>query len=206
MTEQNPYERLGVSEGASFDEIQAARNRLCESLQGDAEQIKKVEAAYDAVLMERLKMRQEGRIKVPDGIRFAERQVEAPANPPTATNRRPPAWLAGWLDTPSRADIGLPAGIMAGLVALVLFAPTPDMIQLGVVLGVGTAFYFLFRKERKLGRSILLSFGGLIVGLLVGGLLAGLLSTQIPGWAIATNAFASTFTFFLLWLICSFLR
>lgn len=204
MTEQNPYERLGVSEGASFDEIQAARNRLCESLKGDAEQVKKIEAAYDAVLMDRLKMRQEGKIKVPDGIRFAERQVEAPANPPTAITRRPPEWLAGWLDTPSRADIGLPAGILAGLAALVLFVPT--IVQLAVILGVGTAFYFLYRKERKLGRSVLLSFGGLIVGLLIGGLLAGLLSSQIPGWRIPTDAFASAITFVLLWLISSFLR
>jgi hypothetical protein len=204
MTEQNPYERLGVSEGASFDEIQAARNRLCESLKGDAEQVKKIEAAYDAVLMDRLKMRQEGKIKVPDGIRFAERQVAVPANPPTATTRRPPEWLAGWLDTPSRTDIGLPAGILAGLAALVLFVPTT--VQLGVILGVGTAFYFLYRKERKLGRSVLLSFGGLIVGLLMGGLLAGLLSGQLPGWGIPTDAFASAVTFVLLWLISSFLR
>ncbi len=204
MTEQNPYERLGVSEGASFDEIQAARNRLCESLKGDAEQVKKIEAAYDAVLMERLKMRQEGRIKVPDGIRFAERQVEVAANPPAANLRHPPAWLAAWLDTPSRTDIVLPGGILAGLVALVLLVPTT--VQLSVILGVGTAFYFLYRKERKLGRSILLSFAGLIVGLLVGGLLVGLLAPQIPGWAIATEAFASAVMFFLLWLICSFLR
>jgi len=203
MTEQNPYERLGVSEAASFDEIQSARNRLCESFKEDAEEVKKIEAAYDAVLMERLKMRQEGRIKVPDGIRFAERQVEAPSTPP-AIPKRPPAWLEGWLDTPSQSDIGLPAGVMAGLIALVLLVPTS--VQLGLILGVGSAFYFLYRKERKLGRSVLLSFGGLIVGLLIGGLFSGLLMAQIPGWAIATDAFASAFTFFVLWLISSFLR
>lgn len=204
MTEQNPYERLGVSEGASFDEIQAARNRLCESFQGDAEQIKKIEAAYDAVLMERLKMRQEGRIKVPDGIRFAERQSDAPASPAIAPNVRPPAWLEGWLDTPSKADIGLPAGVLGGLTALVLLVPTT--VQLGLIGGVGTAFYFLYRKERKLGRAVLLSFLGLVVGLLVGGLLDGLIRSQLPDLAVTTDAFASAFTFVLLWLISSFLR
>jgi DnaJ-domain-containing protein 1 len=30
MSDQNPYKKLGVSEDASFDEIQDARNRLLE--------------------------------------------------------------------------------------------------------------------------------------------------------------------------------
>ncbi|MDX2242761.1 MAG: CPP1-like family protein [Leptolyngbyaceae cyanobacterium bins.302] len=204
MSEQNPYDQLGVSEGASFDEIQTARNRLCEASKGNADQIKKIEAAYDAVLMDRLKMRQEGRIKVPDGIRFAERQAEAPPAPSASISRQAPAWLGSWLDTPSKADIMLPAGVMTGLVALVFFAPST--IQLALILGVGAALYFLYRKERKLGRSVLLSFAGLIVGLLVGGLLYGLLPSQFPGLAIGTDGFASAVTFFLLWLISSFLR
>lgn len=203
MSEQNPYERLGVPEGASFDEIQAARNRLCDSFKGDAEQIKKIEAAYDAVLMDRLKMRQEGRIKVPDGIRFAERQADSPPNPPTVSHRQPPAWLEGWLDTPSRADVVLPAGIMLGLSVLGFFSP--GAVQLTLILGVGTAFYFLYRKEKKLGRSVLLSFLGLVSGLLVGGLLYGLLQSQLP-LMVAADAFASAVTFLLLWLISSFLR
>ncbi|MDX2228395.1 MAG: CPP1-like family protein [Leptolyngbyaceae cyanobacterium bins.349] len=204
MSEQSPYERLGVSEGASFDEIQSARNRLCESLKGDAEQIKKIEAAYDAVLMDRLKMRQEGRIKVPDGIRFAERQTDAPSPPPALSNRQPPAWLEGWLDTPSRADIGLPAGVMAALVALVIFAPSS--VQMALILGVGAAFYFLYRKERKLGRAVLLSFGGLIIGVLIGGGLYGLVAAPLANLLIGTDAFASAVAFFLLWLVSSFLR
>lgn len=204
MSEQNPYEQLGVSEGASFDEIQSARNRLCESLQGDAEQIKKIEAAYDAVLMDRLKMRQEGRIKVPDGIRFAERQAEAPPKPATTSSQRTPSWLSNWIDTPSPSDIWAPAGVTVGLIALVIFAPSA--VQLALILGVGTAFYFLYRKERKLGRAVLLSFAGLIVGVLVGGVLYGLVSNQLAGFAIATDTFASAVTFFFLWLISSFLR
>jgi hypothetical protein len=204
MSEQNPYERLGVSEGASFDEIQSARNRLCESFKGDAEQIKKIETAYDAVLMDRLKMRQEGRIKVPDGIRFAERQTETPSSLPSVSSRQAPAWLESWLDTPSRADIGLPAGVMALLAALVI--SVPSTVQLALILGVGAAFYFLYRKERKLGRAVLLSLAGLILGVLLGGLLYGLISPQLPGVIISTEAFASAVTFLVLWLISSFLR
>lgn len=204
MSEENPYDQLGVTEGSSFDEIQSARNRLCAEFKGDAEQLKKIETAYDAVLMDRLKMRQEGRIKVPDGIRFAERQAEAPPSPPKAVVKQRPAWLDGFIDTPSSADIWMPAGAMTALGAIAIFAPTA--VQLTLILGVGAAFYFLYRKEQKLGRTVLLSFTGLLLGLLVGGLLYGLISAQFPALAIRTDVFASVFTFFVLWLISSFLR
>ncbi len=203
MSEQSPYEWLGVSESASFDEIQTARNQLCESFKDDTEQLKKIEAAYDAVLMDRLKMRQEGRIKVPDGIRFAERQAEIPTTPPSMPNRQAIAWLEQWLDRPSKADIGLPAGIMAGLSVLVFVLP--NTVQLALIIGVGSAFYFLYRKERKLGRSVFLSFLGMTFGLLAGGLLYELIN-QLPNLAISTDVFASIVTFGILWLISSFLR
>ncbi|MBF2026393.1 MAG: CPP1-like family protein [Oscillatoriales cyanobacterium C42_A2020_001] len=204
MSEENPYDQLGVTEGSSFDEIQSARNRLCAEFKGDAEQLKKIEAAYDAVLMDRLKMRQEGRIKVPDGIRFAERQAEVPSNPPKAMVKPRPAWLDGLIDTPSSADIWMSAGVMTALGAIAVLAPSA--VQLTLILGVGSAFYFLYRKEQKLGRTVLLSFTGLLLGLLAGGVLYGLISSQFPSLAIRTDVFASAFAFFILWLISSFLR
>jgi len=78
MSDQNPYEKLGVSEEASFDEIQDARNRLFEQHSGDAKHLEVIEAAYDAILMDRLRMRQEGKIKVPERIRFPELRVQSP--------------------------------------------------------------------------------------------------------------------------------
>jgi len=59
MSDQSPYEKLGVSEDASFDEIQDARNRLFEQYSGDSKSVEIIEAAYDAILMDRLRMRQE---------------------------------------------------------------------------------------------------------------------------------------------------
>ncbi|GAB4327181.1 MAG: CPP1-like family protein [Leptolyngbyaceae cyanobacterium] len=204
MSEQNPYDQLGVTEDSSFDEIQAARNRLCAEFNGDAEQVKKIEAAYDAVLMDRLRMRQEGKIKVPEGIRFPERVVEPSPSPVQTVTSRSPQWLQRLIDTPSRMDILLPAGVFAGLAALVIFVPTA--VQLGLIVGVGSAFYFLYRKEQKLGRAVLLGFAGLIVGLLLGGGLFSLLENTLVSTRVTIDAFASTVTFLALWLISSFLR
>jgi len=64
MSEQNPYEQLGVTEESSFEEIQEAKQRLVQQYQNDSKIVELIEAAYDSVLMDRLRMRQEGRIKV----------------------------------------------------------------------------------------------------------------------------------------------
>ncbi len=74
-------------------------------------------------------------------------------------------------------------------------------------MGVGSSFYFLFRKERKFGRAILLTLIGLVLGLLVGTYALGpLLHSGFPRFAMSNETFATIFTFVILWLISSFLR
>ncbi len=53
MSDQNNYEKLGVTEDATFDEIQDARSRLLQQYSGDRKHLETIEAAYDAILMER---------------------------------------------------------------------------------------------------------------------------------------------------------
>ncbi len=206
MTEQNPYEQLRVTESSSFEDIQAAKSRLRAECQGNDEQLRKIDAAYDAVLMDRLRLRQEGKIKVPDRIRFPEKLAAPSSTPKVELPKNSPAWIQSLVDTPSRSDILLPLGVATGLSALVVFAPTA--VQIALIGGVGSTFYFLYRKERKLGRAVLLTFVGLLLGLLVGsfayGLVAGLLASLPVG--IGVNTFASVFTFLILWLVSSFLR
>lgn len=206
MTEQNPYEQLRVTEGSSFEDIQAAKSRLRAEYEGNEEQLRKIDIAYDAVLMDRLRLRQEGKIKVPDRIRFPEKLAEPPSTPKVDLPKNSPAWIQRLVDTPSRADVLRPLGVTVGLSALVIFAPTA--VQIALIGGVGSTFYFLYRKERKLGRAVLLTFVGLLLGLLLGnftyGLVAGLFINLPIG--IAIDTFASVLTFLVFWLISSFLR
>jgi hypothetical protein len=208
MSDQNPYEKLGVSEDASFDEIQDARNRLFEQYIGDAKRLEVIEAAYDAILMERLRMRQEGKIKVPERIRFPELRVQSlPKESPTPREQSP-AWLQRMLDQPSPADILLPGACYLGLSAASVFYPATgdQVLQLALVVGVGISIYFLNRKEGKFGRAVLFTLIGLIIGLIIGGLVANWLLLQVPFIGLTTNQFSTVLTFILLWLISSFLR
>jgi hypothetical protein len=207
MSDQSPYEKLGVSEDASFDEIQDVRNRLLERHGGDGSVREVIEAAYDAILMERLRMRQEGKIKVPERIRFPEKRV--PSSPQTSQTlgQQSPAWLKRSIDQPTLTDVLLPGAWYLGLSATSVLYPggSGQVLQLSLVVGVAIGVYFLNRKEGKFGRAVLFTLVSLIAGLIAGGLLAGLI-LPLPLITLTANQFSTLLTFILMWLVSSFLR
>lgn len=208
MSEQNPYEKLGVTEEASFDEIQDAKGRLLLQHRGDQKLIESLEAAYDAIIMDRLRMRQEGKIKVPERIRFPEKLSPPPSFTQTPVNRSP-AWLQRLFDNPTPAELIWPAASFSLLTAVTVFYRSPDpssILPFMLALGVGCNVYFLNRKEQQLGRAVLLTLAGLLVGVGFGTMLAGFLTPQLATIGLTTEKFATLMTFFILWLISSFLR
>ena len=207
MSDQSPYEKLGVSEDASFDEIQDVRNRLLEQHGGEGNVREVIEAAYDAILMERLRMRQEGKIKVPERIRFPEKRV--PSSPQTSQTlgQQSPAWLKRSIDQPKLTDVLLPGAWYLGLSATSVLYPggSGQVLQLSLVVGVAIGVYFLNRKEGKFGRAVLFTLVSLIAGLIAGGLIAGLI-LPLPLITLTANQFSTLLTFILMWLVSSFLR
>ncbi|HEY9763818.1 MAG TPA: CPP1-like family protein [Trichocoleus sp.] len=202
MSDQNSYETLGLTEASSFDEIQEARTRLMEEHAGDRKQLEAVEAAYDAILMERLRLRQEGKIKVPDRIRFAENASEPPPSAPLPIKANGRDWVTDLVDTPSREDILWPGVAFFALALFGFFTPS-----LALALGVGCAIYFLNKKENKFWRSILLTVGGLFIGFALGLTVGQFLIPQIAQFAWATpDAIASALTCLVLWSFSSFLK
>lgn len=206
MSTPNPYEQLGVTEDASFDEIQSARNRLLQEHETDRQRMEAVEMAYDAVLMDRLRLRQEGRIKVPDRIRFAEQDDRpAPATPATPQPPQLPNWLAGSIDQPTRTDWLQSGGTFAVLLGLGLLNPGGDgaLLQLVLAIGAGASLFFLNRKERRFGRAVLLTLLGLIGGLIVGSVVASLVP---PIATLRTEQIVAMVTLVVLWLSSCLLR
>lgn len=207
MSDQNAYDKLGLTESSSFEDIQEARNRLLEGCAGDRKQAEVIEAAYDAILMERLRLRQEGKIKVPDRIRFAEEAAEAPPTPaPAKASPARPSWLMDFVDTPSREDLVWPGVIFVALAGIGLAVPS-----LALAVGVGCTIYFLNRKEYRFWRSMLLTLIALTVGLAVGitiGQLAASQGVQLP-WESAVDVvqvIAAAFSLALFWVVSGFLR
>ena len=207
MSAESPYEKLGVKETASFEEIQDAKKRLCDRYNKDTKTMETIEAAYDAIIMDRLKLRAEGKIKVPDRIRFAERAVEAPSNPTSIAANNSPAWIQELMDTPTRSDLLLSAGIFTTLgVWTALAGNQIAMLPFPIALGFMATIYLLNRKENRFGRGLLMSSLGLVVGIALGNALGQFLASQGSGNLFSAEQFTCLVIFSLFWLISSFLR
>ena len=206
MSEQNPYEQLGVTEESSFEEIQEAKQRLVQQYQNDSKIVESIEAANDSVLMDRLRMRQEGRIKVPDRIRFPER-LTIPVESKPVTSSKSPNWWQSSIDTPSAQDIGVPAVIYACLGAITLLVPDPSgsLLPLLLAFGVFVNIYFFNRKEKRFGRALLFTLAGLVLGVALGAGLASL-AAKADLNIFGDRPIYALVTFLIFWVISSFFR
>ena len=196
---QDPYLLLGLKPGASFDEIQKARDKKLIQA-GDDQILKaKIEAAYDSLLMTSLKSRQLGHAsneainasKKEDVIKQAGasgpsalitrlRKINLPVDNDLGSNFFPS------LDLPSgqQLTIRISLGILALL--LVLISPT-DSIELILSLSTIGLLISQVRRGRTLIQSILWSVILLSIGLLFGNLLLG----SNPSFVDHTNTFSS---------------
>ncbi|KPQ36141.1 MAG: Protein of unknown function (DUF3353) [Phormidesmis priestleyi Ana] len=214
MSDRNiHYETLGLTEASSFEEVQSARKRLVADYEDSPQKKESVEAAYDAILMERLKLRQEGKIKVPDRIRFAEKQAKPIATASSKTDKienNGPQWFSDLLDQPeSSSELLWPSIVFAGLAGFSWLLTSDDSLGASTALALGmmSAIYFLNKKTRKLWRSLGLTSIGLLVGLGLGVLIVQIFSSQGTALPDAqVSSLAASITLLVLWFITGFLR
>ena len=214
MSEQNVhYETLGLTEASSFEEVQSARTRLATAYEDDPQKKEGVEAAYDAILMERLKLRQEGKIKVPDRILRPEKQAKPKADLSALgsfADNVSSQWFSDFLDQPeSSSDLLWPSVVFVLLIALSWFLNTADALGASLALAVGmmSAIYFLNQKTRKLFRSVGLATVALVVGIGLGLVIVQILASQgtvLP--ATQVSSISATATLTVLWFVTGFLR
>lgn len=186
MSEQNPYKTLGLAESASFEEIQAAKQKLKEQHQGNNTVVEELEAAYDAIIMDRLRQRQQGTLDVPDQIRFAEVQKKQQESPPTVPSVPLPGWLSDLRDTPESRDLNLALGINGAIAVATLFL-SPTLASTALTFTLIANVYLLYRKENRFGRSVLISLVSLVVGITLGSGINALIASQGGSLAIAPD-------------------
>ncbi|MFM7286787.1 MAG: CPP1-like family protein [Cyanobium sp.] len=178
----SPYERLGITPDASFDAVQEARSaRLLEAGE-DPLARSRVEAAYDAVLMDRLKERQQGKVSTAARSASAKEQQQAsppprlplPAVPKVALPRVSAAsFSAPSLSLSEGQDRWLALAGSGLLLALLLLLPTPPA-ELLLALATALCVVCLQRRRRRFLAAVGWGFGLLSLGLIMGGLLVAL--------------------------------
>ncbi len=210
MSEQTPYQKLEVSEDASFEEIQSARDRLVALHRGNAQTQQDVEVAYDAILMDRLRRRQKGELDVPEQIRFAEQLTEKKTSLKLPTPN--PMGLKRWIDQPSSRELLISTGVWSTLGGLTLFAlgspeGSQDLLALLLALGVGFNVYWINRKELKLGRAVLITLITLLAGAIIGVGFAQILGALgAPLGLLSPDIIVTLILFVLFWVVSNFVR
>ena len=182
-----PYERLGVAADASFDEVQAAKLARLDEVGDDSMARSRIEAAYDSVLMERLKARQQGRVSTAAKTASQREQV-APPPPRLAVPSLPqlqlPRMAATRLALPGLAlasgrELWFPLASAGVLLLLLLLVPSfpADLV---LALATAMAVINLQWRHRRFLAAVCWGFGLLCLGLLVGAILTAALPASLP--------------------------
>jgi hypothetical protein len=186
----DPYQRLGVEADASFDEVQAAKAARLEEVGDDPLARSRIEAAYDAVLMNRLKERQQG--KVSSAARSASQREQAsppPARPLLQALPSLPQLPPGRLSPPAPRLPSLawaegrerwfPLATHGSLLVLLLALPQPP-VELLLALATVATLLNLQRRNGRFGSSVACALLLLFAGVLSGSLLLAALAPSLP--------------------------
>lgn len=174
---------LGVSEGASFDEILRAKKSILASRKDDPNAISQAEAAYDMLLMQSLNQRRAGKV-VSNNIRYADVKSTSPLGTGRVSQwmKNPPVSV----DMPSTSNLGIQAGVYGAMMALTYVngssidsyarADVPGLI---LATSFGASLYFMTKRNVKLGKAAAITAGGLVVGAVVGSTIESLLHVDV---------------------------
>eukprot|EP00850_Spirogloea_muscicola_P001467 SM000005S17264 [mRNA] locus=s5:1111561:1129649:+ [translate_table: standard] len=190
MTPESALKLLGVHEGCTFDEVLRAKRASQRSHASDHERVTALETAYDVLLMQSLARRRAGKV-VDSTVRFADVRHRRPSGVSAA-----PAWLTGALrraslslGSPSAADVAVQAALYGALMAWT-FTGGPDptasfgsddaaMPSIQLAAGFGASVYHLRKQNVRLGKTISISTGGLVVGAVLGSLAEAWLHVEL---------------------------
>ena len=216
----DPYIRLGLSQDATFEQVQAAKARCIADVDGDDQARARVEAAYDAVLMARLRDRQQGQVS-PAAATASQREEgvgSAPLTGPSFPGTSVLQNIRTNLPDPSQSLASLApqwslvegqgriVRIIAGIIGLGLILVSVASVQLVLALACIGVFLSQVRRGRRPLASLGWTLLALIVGLLVGSLLTTALSpTALQQLSITPAQIQALPAAVLLWLAALFL-
>ena len=217
---EDPYTRLGLSQDATFEQVQAAKARCIAEVDGDDQARARVEAAYDAVLMARLRGRQQGQVS-PAAATASQREegvgsasLTGPSFPGTSVLQK----LRTNLPDPSQSLASLSpqwslvegqgrlVRVIAGIVGLGLLLVSVASVQLVLALACIGVFLSQVRRGRRPLASLGWTLLALLVGLVVGSLFTTALSpTALQQLSITPAQIQALPAAVLLWLAALFL-
>ena len=179
----DPYEQLGITADATFEQVQAAKQNCLNQIKADdALGRARVETAYDSVLMQRLKERQLGQLTGAAATASKREAASnaapaAPALPRLAVLQNLPRpklqWQQPSIKLAEEKQLWWPLGGHGLLLLLLLVVGnqlgTPELLlALASLLTIGA----LQRRRSRLFAAVGLTIVALAIGLLIGSLIS----------------------------------
>ena len=187
----DPYSNLGLNPGATFDEVQKAREERLKQVGADPKARALIEASYDSVLMSSLKQRQLGKVSAAaaNASQKEESLSENPIQGGNVLSFLPKVGGGGdfsadgvfsllpTIEIPSRK--GFLTRFSIGIIAfMLLFVSDSSAVDLILPVSVLGAVISQIRRGRRLLPSLGWSVVSLSIGLMIGGLLSHYLLSQ----------------------------
>ena len=179
--EKTPYEILGVNEGASFEDIQKARDNKVKEAGEDLILKAKIESSFDQLLMGSLKARQSGNVSyAAQSASKKEKQINQLTNNNfpllskiknlSKNDKKTNQYSLPKITTPSFDNISFKIAI--GILFLILLLISPDSNN-RILLSISTLIltYVQIKSGKRFISSLGWSVTFLSIGLIFGGLL-----------------------------------
>ena len=215
--EKNPYEILGVNQGASFEDIQKARDQKVIEAGDDLIEKAKIESSYDQLLMGSLKSRQSGNIsfeaqnasmKENENIKTINSQFPLLSKIKNLSNNT--IKNSQNFNLPNIAPQSydqLSTKVAIGLLFIILLFISPDSYN-SLLLSISTLT--LVYTQIKAGKSFFSSLGWSVAFLSIGLIFGGLIETnsfiqEISSNSISIQKIQSLPAMLILWLGIIFL-
>ncbi|XP_076935120.1 protein CHAPERONE-LIKE PROTEIN OF POR1, chloroplastic-like, partial [Bidens hawaiensis] len=142
---KDPYKRLGISNDASEEEIQSARNFLVQKYAGHKPSLDAIESAHDKIIMQKFHERKKPKINVKKKIREVSQSRVVQA----VTSR---------FRTPATNFIIKTSVAFVVLAALTVLFPTEEGPTLQVAISLFTTIYFIHDRLKSKLRAFLYGY------------------------------------------------
>ena len=215
--EKTPFEILGVNEGASFEDIQRARDEKVREAGDDLIAKAKIESSYDQLLMGSLKARQSGSmsfdaqnasLKENQNIKTINSQFPLLSKIKNLTkNTSNNSQKFSFSNVSSGSYDQLSSKLAIGLLFIIILFVSPDSYN-RLLLSISTLIliYSQLRSGKKFFRSFGWSIAFLSLGLIFGGLIeTNSLIQEVSNSSISVEKIQSLPALIILWLGIIFL-
>lgn len=142
---RDPYKRLGISNEASEDEIQAARNFLIQRYAGHKPSIDAIESAHDKIIMQKFYDRKNPKINIKKKVREVTQSKYVQA-------------ITSRFRTPSTNVIIKTSIAFVVLGALTVLFPTEEGPTLQVAISLIITMYFMYDRLKNKLRAFLYGY------------------------------------------------